>query len=111
MSKTDRSFTFNYLPASTIAENNFGKRPQTALSMQGFEALDAIIDYLRAVEAGDANEIQLAIYAAGFAIETAQRLNERFHNVDRDQLYVDFGRAQKYDEGEDITAFFTWQEV
>ena len=100
-----RTFNYNFPSNCENAIKQHGTKPQAALACQGYEILGATVGYLEAVEGGDADAIETALYTVGVAYETALRMNERFHNVS-DELYPKLGRSLKYDEGVDVTMFF-----
>ena len=100
-----REFVYNFPSQADNAVKTHGTKPQAALQRQGFEIMTAAIESMEAVECGDADALQAALYGIGATYETALRMNERFHNVSP-ETYPRYGRAIKYDEGVDATMFF-----
>ena len=100
-----RNFVFNFPSQAETTITAYGSKPQSALMRQGFAIMYAYINYMEAVENGNPNEIEEALYAIILCTETGLRMNEKFHNVN-EESYIKYGRAVSYDDGVDKTVFF-----
>lgn len=100
-----RNYTYNFPSQAETTIKAYGSKPQAALMRQGFAIMYAYINYMEAVERGDADEIEEALYAINLCTETGMRMNEKFHNVNA-ETYIKYGRTASYDDGVDKTVFF-----
>jgi hypothetical protein len=73
---------------------------------QSFTIGAGLFALMQAVEDGDAEAIEDAGLVLSFGVETLLRMNELFHNVDKDERYTKVGLSISYDEGTDRTVFF-----
>lgn len=101
-----RKFTYNFPSGAERAVASYGTKAEDALTLVGFDIMEAAIGYLAAVKEGDATRIHNAAYQLTYRAETAARMNARFHNIDADETYLKYGRELNYDEGVDVAMWF-----